>query len=91
MIEVEECVFTDCSVANLKKNNKNLIPDKKIPDKDYSSTFEKEKTGTYYFVCGVGQHCEMHNQKAKITVKKNCDRKTRKRRGRKRRRRTHRH
>ena len=86
MIEVEECVFTDCSVANLKKNNKNLIP-----DKDYSSTFEKEKTGTYYFVCGVGQHCEMHNQKAKITVKKNCDQKTRKRRMRMRRRRAHRH
>ena len=36
-------------------------------------TFNGEKAGTYYFVCGkVGGHCKYGKQKAKITVKADC-------------------
>merc|ERR1719187_2095916 len=35
-------------------------------------TFNSTLLGTYYFVCGVEQHCEVGKQKAKIHVSKNC-------------------
>ena len=31
------------------------------------------KQGIYYFVSGVGKHCKVGKQKAKITVSDNCD------------------
>ena len=35
-------------------------------------TFAARRAGTYYFVCGVGGHCEFGKQKAKITVDPSC-------------------
>merc|ERR1712051_106985 len=34
--------------------------------------FSTSTEGTYYFVCGVGKHCEFGNQKAVVTVDKSC-------------------
>merc|ERR1712088_580867 len=34
--------------------------------------FSNRNEGTYYFVCGVGGHCSGGNQKAKVTVSRNC-------------------
>merc|ERR1719369_2338877 len=36
---------------------------------DFSANYQ----GTYYFVCGVGRHCKVGKQKAKITFSYNCD------------------
>ena len=35
-------------------------------------TFKARQEGTYYFVCGVGGHCEFGKQKAQITVSGTC-------------------
>ena len=35
-------------------------------------TFTARRAGTYYFVCGVGGHCEFGKQKAEIRVDSNC-------------------
>ena len=34
--------------------------------------FKTSREGTYYFVCGVGGHCEFGKQKAIVTVDKSC-------------------
>ena len=34
--------------------------------------FQTSREGTYYFVCGVGGHCEFGKQKAIVTVDKSC-------------------
>ena len=59
------------SAKNLKKNKVNQKPTTTTTPEDYPS-FSFEKPGTYYFVCGVGDHCAKFNQKAKITVAKDC-------------------
>ena len=34
--------------------------------------FKTSTSGTYYFVCGVGGHCEFGKQKAIVTVDRSC-------------------
>ena len=34
--------------------------------------FKTSTAGEYYFVCGVGGHCEFGNQKAIVTVDRQC-------------------
>ena len=34
--------------------------------------FKTSTAGTYYFVCGVGGHCQFGNQKAIVTVNNDC-------------------
>ena len=65
--KVSKDVYDDCSAKNLKKNKVN----QKATTGPFPS-FSFEKPGTYYFVCGVGDHCAKFNQKAKITVAKDC-------------------
>merc|ERR1712025_145024 len=36
------------------------------------ASFVASKIGSFYFVCGVGGHCEFGNQKANITVASRC-------------------
>jgi len=83
--EVEMCIPPGSVVSfEYKQGNHNVL---QVSSRDYERCTGITNTagvwgpvrkgplsqGTYYFVCGVGLHCKVGKQKAKITVSDKCD------------------
>lgn len=60
VVEVTKAAYDDCDAGEETEPTQG------------NALFNSQSTGVFYFVCGVGGHCQFGKQKAKITVSDNC-------------------